>query len=120
MNVDLVSCSTPTEWATVAWKSAHNSALVVRHGDDHTTFNRANASSSLCFAVNLSKTVPKSPATWIEKEFLRTGILPPVYNGTEVTVYHAGMCRAPIPNPYDVPTGIVAGDCPIEDECNLN
>ncbi|KAF2812960.1 alpha/beta-hydrolase [Mytilinidion resinicola] len=95
--------STPTEWATIAWKTADHSALLVRHGDNHTTFN-----------------LPASIATRMEKEFLRTGVLPRVQNGTEVTVYHAGMCRVPIPDPYDVPTGFVAGDCAIEDECNLN
>ncbi|KAF2494345.1 alpha/beta-hydrolase [Lophium mytilinum] len=95
--------STPTEWATVAWKEADHSALLVRHGDDHTTFN-----------------LPASLATRIEKEFLRTGVLPRVQNGTEVTVYHPGMCRAPIPDPYDVPIGFVAGDCATEEGCNDN
>jgi hypothetical protein len=37
--------STPTEWATFAWESASKSALLVRHGDDHTTFNRKNSDS---------------------------------------------------------------------------
>jgi hypothetical protein len=97
--------STPTEWATFAWEHAEKSgsALVVRHGDDHTTFN-----------------LPGSSATAIEKAFLRTGVLPKVSKGELVDVYHAGMERRPGPGPYTVKTGLVAGDCPVASECNLN
>jgi hypothetical protein len=64
--------------------------------------------------------VPKALATSLENQFLLTGTLPPGQNGTEVTVYHAGMCRVPIPDPYSVPTGLIAGDCPDPaDGCNL-
>jgi hypothetical protein len=31
--------STPIEKALFTWHQANNSALVVRHGDDHTSFN---------------------------------------------------------------------------------
>lgn len=74
---------------------------MVRHGDDHTTFN-----------------LPYSPATAIEKEFLRTGVLPKVSQGRWVDVYHPGMKRRPIPSAYEVPTGFEAGDC--VEGCNLN
>ena len=58
--------------------------------------------------------------TALEKEFLRTGKLPAVQNGMEFTVYHHGMERVAIPDPYAVATGIVAGDCPgVDAECNL-
>lgn len=97
--------STPTEWATFGWEHAakSKSALVVRHGDDHTTFN-----------------LPGSAATGIETAFLRTGLLPHVARGAEVDVYHAGMERRAVPDPYTVRTGLVAGDCPVAEECNLN
>lgn len=95
--------STPTEWATVAWEQASRSALVVRHGDDHTTFN-----------------LPLSPVTAIEKAFLRTGVLPAMSRGKELDVYHAGMKRRAIPDPYAVATGLGAGDCLVAEECNLN
>lgn len=45
--------STPTEWATFAWKNSSNSALVVRHGDDHTTFNREFVHSHFLIVSNL-------------------------------------------------------------------
>ena len=44
------------------------------------------------------------------KEFLSKGTLPKAMSNSSVTVYTPGMKRAPIPNPYDVPTGEVAGD----------
>lgn len=95
--------STPTEWSAFAWEHAKGSALVVRHGDDHTTFN-----------------LPASPVTAVEKAFLRTGVLPKVHEGKEYDVYHFGMKRKPIPDPYSVRTGVDAGDCPVAAECNQN
>jgi hypothetical protein len=97
--------STPTEWATFAWEHAakSKSALVVRHGDDHTTFN-----------------LPKTPVTEVEKEFLRTGVLPVAQEGVDHDVYHAGSARRKIPGPYTVRTGTAAGDCPDSSACNLN
>ena len=56
----------------------------------------------------------------MEKAFLRTGVLPPVQNGTNITVYHPGMRNVAIRDPYDVPTGFSAGDCAVYAECNLN
>jgi len=44
------------------------------------------------------------------KDFLSTGVLPSAMNGSQVSVYHPGMRRGPIPDPYDVPTGFIAGD----------
>jgi len=46
----------------------------------------------------------------ITKAFLNTGILPKAQNSTQVTVYTKGMTRAPISDPYLVPTGASAGD----------
>ena len=125
---------TPTEKATFMWKTQLNhSALVVRHGDDHTSFNckplviRLSCNFLAPFEDDLSSitdipcapTVPTAPSTLITKEFLRTGILPTKRNTTLVTVYEPHAKRAPIPDPYDVPTGLVAGDCPEANECGL-
>lgn len=44
------------------------------------------------------------------KDFLRTGILPSAMNGSQVSIYHPGMRRDAIPDPYDIQTGIIAGD----------
>ena len=95
--------SAPTEWTTFAWEQAKNSTLLVRHGDDHTTFN-----------------LPASAVTGIEKQFLTTGALPKVTQGKYMDVYYAGMKRRAVPSPYDVPTGFAVGDCVVADECNQN
>ncbi|MCJ1414852.1 hypothetical protein MMC32_001181 [Xylographa parallela] len=83
----------PTEWADSGRTQARNSVFVVRHGDDHTTFSLSD-----------------QPSTVMMKEFLSKGTLPKAMSNSSVTVYTPGMKRAPIPNPYDVPTGEVAGD----------
>jgi hypothetical protein len=78
------------------------------------------ATSTACIVFN-ALLVPKSRATSIETEFLLTGVLPPVQNNTVLSVYHAGMHRVQIPDPYNVPTGFIAGDCAdaVADQCNL-
>ncbi|MCJ1395709.1 hypothetical protein MMC18_008595 [Xylographa bjoerkii] len=83
----------PTEWAEASRAQAHNSVLVVRHGDSHTSFSLSD-----------------QPSTIIMKEFLVTGRMPTAMNNSQVTVYTPGMIRAPIPDPYSVLTGEVAGD----------
>jgi hypothetical protein len=83
----------PMEWATFAWETAANSALVIRHGDDHTSFSLAD-----------------QPATLLMHEFLKTGILPATSNGTLVSVYAPGSAQPKFENPYEVPTGALAGD----------
>ncbi|KAE8449055.1 hypothetical protein EG329_008643 [Mollisiaceae sp. DMI_Dod_QoI] len=85
--------SAPTEWTTFGWEQAPNSALVVRHGDDHVSF-----------------LLPDQPSTKITKAFLNTGILPGAQDSELVTVYTPGMKRGPISDPYQVPTGALAGD----------
>ncbi|KAI1617240.1 hypothetical protein EDD36DRAFT_484980 [Exophiala viscosa] len=85
--------ATPTEKATFQWQQAPNSVLLVRHGDDHVSFNE-----------------PDLPTAAIMRNFLSTGSLPAAMNGTQISIYHPGMHRGPIPDPYDVPTGLVAGD----------
>ena len=54
--------------------------------------------------------VPDQPSTLMEKQFITLGILPNATNQTLVTVYPPGAQLAPIANPYDVPTGAIAGD----------
>ena len=54
--------------------------------------------------------VPTQPSTHITKEYLRTGILPKARNETLVTVYEPAMVRGPVSDPYNVPTGFIAGD----------
>ncbi|KAF4628966.1 hypothetical protein G7Y89_g9180 [Cudoniella acicularis] len=83
----------PTEWTTYAWEQVPNSALVVRHGDDHVSF-----------------LLPDQPSTKITKAFLNTGVLPVAQESEFVSVYTPGMERRPIPDPYSVPTGALAGD----------
>ena len=91
---------------------------MVRHGDDHVSFNGKSFAESL--SVILSRTLiltnlffltePKLSAAAIIKDFLRTGILPPAQDNSTLSIYHHGMQRGPIPDPYDVPTGFIAGD----------
>ncbi|KAI0376119.1 hypothetical protein F5Y04DRAFT_293194 [Hypomontagnella monticulosa] len=84
----------PTEWTSYIWeKQARRSALVVRHGDGHVSFQ-----------------LPDQPSSLITKEFLRTGVLPTPRYQTLVSVYTPCMHRAPIPNPYQIQTGAAAGD----------
>ncbi|KIW91189.1 uncharacterized protein Z519_08084 [Cladophialophora bantiana CBS 173.52] len=85
--------SAPTEWTTMAMSDIPNSHLVVRHGDDHVSFN-----------------LPYQYSAEIENGFLRTGVLPRKSNDSSVTVYAPPMKRGPIADPYSVPTGFWAGD----------
>ncbi|KAJ7837987.1 hypothetical protein B0H14DRAFT_2790225 [Mycena olivaceomarginata] len=84
--------NTPTELATIEWSQAPNSVLVVRHGDDHGSYN-----------------VP-GPARSAFISFLATGNLPAATNQTFATIYEPGSQRNPIPDPYLVPVGVEAGD----------
>jgi hypothetical protein len=43
-------------------------------------------------------------------DFLNTGILPAAQESELVSVYTPGMMRQPISDPYEVPTGALAGD----------
>ncbi|KAH0846036.1 alpha/beta-hydrolase [Fonsecaea pedrosoi] len=85
--------SAPTEWTTLTMPDIPNGHLVVRHGDDHVSFN-----------------LPAQSSTAIAKRFLRTGILPGHSNNTFVTVYASPVKRGPIADPYSVPTGFQDGD----------
>ncbi|KAK4969361.1 hypothetical protein LTR42_008628 [Elasticomyces elasticus] len=86
--------SQPTEKTTFVWEhQTPYAALVVRHGEDHVSFNN-----------------PTQASTRITKEFLRSGVLPLKEDSTFVTVYEPGQCRRPIADPYCVPTGFQAGD----------
>lgn len=60
--------------------------------------------------TDISLVVIDQPSTKITKDFLKSGNLPPAKNSTLVTVYTPGMVRGPIPDPYLVPTGAIAGD----------
>ncbi|CAG9949457.1 unnamed protein product [Clonostachys rosea f. rosea IK726] len=84
----------PTEWTTYIWeKQARRSAMLVRHGDGHVSFQ-----------------LPNHPSSLITKEFLRSGRLPEARNGTIVSVYSPGTRRDPIPDPYLVQTGTMGGE----------
>jgi len=88
--------SAPTEWATDIFENqARNSVLVVRHGDDHTSFSLTD-----------------QPSTAMTVHFLRTGQLPCLEDNVKgrVSVYTPGMRRPAISDPYSVATGEVAGD----------
>jgi hypothetical protein len=54
--------------------------------------------------------VPYQSTFTIEKDFLRTGMLPGRFNDSSVTVYPPGAPRGAIPDPYSVATGYSAGD----------
>ena len=54
--------------------------------------------------------MPDQPSSLIETQFISTGVLPEATNQTLFTVYPPGAQLAPIANPYDVPTGAIAGD----------
>ncbi|KAJ6540359.1 hypothetical protein B0H19DRAFT_959657 [Mycena capillaripes] len=84
-----------TEFATFAWEQAPNSTLVIRHGDDHTTF---------------AIPPPGAAAGDVERNFLRTGVMPKPSSNAEVTIIGPGGTRGPVSGAYDVPTGAVAGD----------
>jgi hypothetical protein len=43
-------------------------------------------------------------------DFLNSGILPDAQESQLVSVYTPGMKRKPISDPYQVPTGAIAGD----------
>ncbi|KAJ7491237.1 Alpha/Beta hydrolase protein [Mycena latifolia] len=85
----------PTELTTFAWEQTPNGTLVIRHGDDHTS---------------ISLTGPAGAAAALTKEFLNTGVMPGAQDDAQVTVISPGGTRGPVPDPYDVPTGAVAGD----------
>ncbi|PMD32000.1 hypothetical protein L207DRAFT_441349 [Hyaloscypha variabilis F] len=82
-----------TEWSTFTWSQARNSTLVVRHGDDHVSFPLVD-----------------QPSTKITMDFLNSGTLPAAVESELVSVYTPGMTRKPISDPYQVPTGAIAGD----------
>lgn len=83
--------------------------LVVRHGDDHVSFPRWCPLQSDCKVANF-ETVVDQLSTKITKNFFNTGVLPTAQSNAHVTVYTPGMTRAPISDPYEVPTGAAAGD----------
>ncbi|KAK0247435.1 hypothetical protein LTS09_017415 [Friedmanniomyces endolithicus] len=87
--------SQPTEKTTFLWETGQtpHSGLVVRHGEDHVSFN-----------------LPTQASTNITKQFLLTGALPLEEDSTFVTVYGPGQRRRPVADPYCVPTGFQAGD----------
>ncbi|KAJ7631580.1 hypothetical protein DFH06DRAFT_1479849 [Mycena polygramma] len=98
----------PTELTTFAWQRAPKSTLVIRHGDDHTS---------------IFNTPPAAIAGDLARTFLRTGVMPSPQSNAQVTVLgpEAAGVRAPVPDPYDVPTGAVAGDVSsVEDIASIN
>ncbi|RDW61639.1 hypothetical protein BP5796_11531 [Coleophoma crateriformis] len=77
----------PTEWTTFAWDQIPNSGLIVRHGDDHVSFQLQHQCS-----------------TTLTKEYLRTGALPSPGKLPLISVYAPRTERDAIYNPYSVPT----------------
>jgi hypothetical protein len=106
--------SAPTEWARLIWKQNQESALVIRHGDDHVSlqrkFNARVVDSGILVQELIDLCTVNTPSSSISKEFIRTGVLPDSQNSSLVTVYRTGMEVAPIASPYDYPTGAIAGD----------
>ncbi|KAK5118743.1 hypothetical protein LTR85_007949 [Meristemomyces frigidus] len=102
-----------TEKATFVWTTqTPHSALAVRHGDDHVSFDRKFIAPSSLFLTREADraSVPLQASTNVTKAFLRSGVLPAARNETFITVYEPGMRRAAILDPYCVPTGLEAGD----------
>ncbi|KAJ7118768.1 Alpha/Beta hydrolase protein [Mycena epipterygia] len=85
----------PTEQTTFAWEQTPNATLVIRHGDDHTSIGLTGAAGAT------------ADVAW---DFIRTGVMPGAQDDAQVTVISPGGTRGPVPDPYDVPTGAVAGD----------
>ncbi|KAJ7104934.1 Alpha/Beta hydrolase protein [Mycena epipterygia] len=85
----------PTEQTTFAWEQTPNATLVIRHGDDHTSLGLTGAAGGT------------ADLAW---DFIRTGVMPGAQDNAQVTVISPGGTRGPVPDPYDVPTGAVAGD----------
>ncbi|KAJ7255668.1 hypothetical protein C8J57DRAFT_1075388, partial [Mycena rebaudengoi] len=87
--------NTPTEQTTFAHSQTPNAALVVRHGDNH---------------VSIDVAAPANAAQIVFSDFIRTGIMPSTRNDSLITIVPPGGTRAPVSDPYDVPTGALAGD----------
>ncbi|KAJ7913856.1 hypothetical protein B0H13DRAFT_2270961 [Mycena leptocephala] len=88
----------PTELTTFAWEQTPNASLVIRHGDDHTS---------------IDFTGPPGAAADLARNFIKTGVMPTAEDNAQITVISPGGTRGPVPDPYDVPTGLVAGDVSI-------
>ncbi|OQU95518.1 hypothetical protein CLAIMM_01707 [Cladophialophora immunda] len=111
--------SAPTEWTTRAMDDIPNGHLVVRHGDDHVSFNCKYCllSAFIEFPIRRAELtgaflsiVPYQYSTEIEKSFLRIGTLPRQSNDSSLTIYAPSVKRGRIADPYSVPTGFWAGD----------
>jgi hypothetical protein len=70
----------------------------------------AQLQRNLLKVLRLNFTVFGQPSTKITMDFLNTGILPAAQESELVSVYAPGMTRKPISDPYQVPTGALAGD----------
>ncbi|KAJ7017313.1 hypothetical protein C8F04DRAFT_1017845 [Mycena alexandri] len=86
----------PTELTTFAWEQTPNASLVIRHGDVHTSIDFTGT--------------PAGAAADLAKGFLKTGIMPGAQANDKVTVIAPGGTRGPVPDPYEVATGLVAAD----------
>jgi hypothetical protein len=84
---------------------------VIRHGDDHVSYQRESNRNDLFFSIILTRRlVPYQPSSVITTEFIRTGKFPAARKETLVSVYPPGKKLGPIADPYDVPTGAIVGD----------
>jgi len=84
------------------WESAANSALAVRHGDDHPSFSLVN-----------------NPAIVIMREFSKTGVLPAARNDSRVSVYTPRMQMPKTLGSYKMATGALVGDQDSGSEANI-
>jgi hypothetical protein len=103
--------SAPTEWARITQKQHQNSVLVIRHGDDHVSYQREFDHNDIISSIVLTRhLVPNQPSSLITTEFIRTGKHPTAMDAKLVSVYTPGKRVGPIADPYDVPTGVIVGD----------
>jgi hypothetical protein len=103
--------SAPTEWARLTHKQHQNSVLVIRHGDDHVSYQRESGRNDPLSSIVLTRhLVPNQPSSLITTDFIRTGKFPAARDETLVSVYTLGIRVGPIADPYDVPTGVIVGD----------
>jgi hypothetical protein len=102
----------PTELTTFAFEQAPNSTLVIRHGDDHVSIDRASFSSRNIShpGLTLLNLVPATASHPLQVDFIRTGVFPAARDDALVTVIPPGGKRGAVADPYTVALGAIAGD----------
>lgn len=112
LETDHLNLSLPTELSTFAFEQAPKSTLVIRHGDDHVSMDRASSIS--CYLSRetdrQNDSVPSAASHPIQVDFIRTGVLPAARDDALVTVIPPGGKRGALADPYKVAVGAIAGD----------